>query len=405
MKQNVRIGLVLLAATMLLVLAAGNALATRDVESSCSTGASCHTDPSGLSITMASSIDVTPGETFQLDVTATGLASDVFVLRIPDSVDHNDDFTIVIPDNSDDPGLVSDNDANDQDPTANAIQTTYNITAPAFSGTFTLTVFAAQHTPSSTSASLIVNVASVGPGPDIGVPQKTPEVPLAGEAFTVSVAVTSSDTITYVRLQYSLDSGTTWEDITMTESDGVYVGIIPASVNSANNLEVLWRIVAADTSGTETISATQSYVVGQIPVEPIELPQFHYGWLLGAPALVLAYIGTALEYYDEERFTKAHGIMLSLAYILTTINVLSLFMEPTGAWTAMNPAYLINLSNMLLFVHSWHIWLGIVSMILGTLAFITHLGGWKTCNLGLPAVILWTILGLMGVYLGEVFVP
>jgi hypothetical protein len=44
-------------------------------------------------------------------------------------------------------------------------------------------------------------------------------------------------------------------------------------------------------------------------------------------------------------------------------------------------------------------------MILGTLAFLTHLGGWKTCNLGLPAVVLWTILGIMGIYLGEVFVP
>ncbi|MBE0526299.1 MAG: hypothetical protein IH631_05110, partial [Candidatus Thorarchaeota archaeon] len=192
-------------------------------------------------------------------------------------------------------------------------------------------------------------------------------------------------------------------NVTMTEiSPDIYNGIIPGL---QNNQLVLWRIVAADSSGVETISATQSYIVGQIPVEPIEIPQFHYGWLLGAPALFLAYLGTALEYYDEERFTKIHGMMLGVAYILTTINVVALVMEPAGVWAAMNPMYLFDLSNILIFMHSWHIWLGIISMILGTLALITHLGGWKTCNLGLPAVILWTILGIMGIYLGEIFIP
>ena len=399
MKRNVRIGLVVFAATILVVLGAGNVLANREVESNC---VGCHNDPTGLTITMASSIDVAPGETFQLDVTATGLSQDVVVLRIPDDVDDNSDFTIVIPDVPDDPGLVSDDDANDQDPAVNAIQTTYNITAPAFAGQFTLTVWAAQHTPAGASSSITVNVVQAGPGPAIGAPQTTPEVPQAGEDFNVAVEVTSGDTITYVTLQYSVDNGTTWNNVTMVESGGTYEGIIPGL---PHNQEVLWRIVAADTSGTERVSETQSYVVGDIPIEPVEVPQVHYGWLLGAPALFLAYLGTALEYYDEERFTKAHGIMLGLAYILTTINVLGLFMEPASAWNAMNPTYLFNLGNMLMFMHSWHIWLGIISMILGTLAFITHLGGWKTCNLGLPAVVLWTILGIMGIYLGQVFVP
>lgn len=399
MKRDVRIGLVVLATTLLLVLGAGNVLANREVESNC---VGCHNDPTGLTITMVSSIDVAPGETFQLDVTASGLTQDVFVLRIPDDVDDNADFTVLIPNDPNDPGLVSDNDANDQDPTDNAIQTSYSITAPAFAGQYTLTVFAAQHQPAGGSSSITVNVVQGGGGPAIGLPMTTPEVPGAGEDFTVTVSVSSNNSITYVILQYSITNGTMWENVTMVESGGVYVGIIPAL---PNNQEVLWRIVAADTSGIEVVGPILSYIVGQIPVEPIELPQLHYGWLLGAPALVLAYIGTVLEYYDEERFTKVHGIMLSLAYILTSINVLALFMEPASAWTAMNPAYLINISNMLLFVHSWHIWLGIISMILGTLAFITHLGGWKTCNLGLPAVVLWTILGLMGIYLGEVFVP
>jgi hypothetical protein len=401
MRRNVRIGLVIFAATIIIMLAAGNALAFPDEEDSC---LGCHGDSAGMTINTVSTIDVAPEETFQIDVVATGEAQDVFVLRIPTNVDDNDQFTIEIPINTDDPGRVDDNDAQDLDPDDNEIHTIYSITAPAFADSYTLTIWAAQHRDNGISSSITVNVIQAGPGPSIGAPSTVPEVPRANEEFTVNVSVSSTDTITEVKLQYSVDSGASWTNVTMTETAvaGIYAGTIPGL---PNNQEVLWRIVASDTSGSESVSPTLSYVVGQIPVEPIELPQFHYGWLLGAPALVLAYLGTALEYYDEERFTRTHGIMLGLAYILTTINVLSLFMEPASTWSVMNPAFLLDLSNMLLFMHAWHVWLGIISMILGTLAFLTHLGGWKTCNLGLPAVVLWTILGIMGIYLGEVFVP
>jgi hypothetical protein len=397
MKRNIRIGLIVFAAALIFMVAAGNVLANRDYEVACS---GCHTDPAGMSINTVSTIEVAPGETFQVDVVASGLAQDVFVLRIPSGVDDNGQFTIVLPNPT---GYIDDNDASDLDSNDNQIHAIYNITAPAFADSYTLTIFAAQHTPHSISSSITVDVVQAGPGPSIGAPSTTPEVPRANEEFTVTVGVTTAGTLTYVRLQYSLNNGSSWTNVTMTETAeaGVYTGVIPGFLD---NQEVLWRIVALDDSGTESISPSLSYVVGQIPVEPIEIPQFHYGWILGAPALVLAYLGTALEYYDEERFTRVHGIMLGVAYILTTINVLSLFMEPASVWNALNPAYLIDVSNMLLFMHSWHIWLGIISIILGTLAFITHLGGWKTCNLGLPAVVIWTILGIMGIYLGEVFV-
>jgi len=95
--------------------------------------------------------------------------------------------------------------------------------------------------------------------------------------------------------------------------------------------------------------------------------------------------------------------MLSAAYILTSINVCWLFLEDPSVWTAMNPEYLISFASLTLFIHGWHIWLGIISMIFGTLAFLTHIGGWKTCNFGLIAVVLWTILGFTGIFLGVFF--
>ncbi len=399
MKQNVRIGLVLLAATIIAMLVVGNVFASSGSESDCST---CHDVPTGMSITTISTIDVAPGETFQIDVVATGLLAQAdFILRIPTDVGDNDQFTIEIPADVDDPGRVDDNDENDLEPTAHAMHTIYTITAPAFVGTFTLTIYAVQNIDHGISSSITVNVVQES-GAAIGAPSTTPEVPLANQEFSVTVGVTSEETITYVRLQYSTDNASTWTNVTMSESStDVYSGVIPGL---AHEQFVLWRIVALDLSGVETVGATLSYTVGLIPVEPIVIPQFHYGWLLGAPALFFAYLGTALEYYDEERFTKIHGMMLGLAYVLTSINVAALLIEPAGVWSIMNPLYLIDMSNMLLFMHAWHVWLGIISMILGTLALITHLGGWKTCNLGLPAVILWTILGIMGIYLGEVFV-
>ena len=399
MKQKVRIGIVVFAAVIIFTLVAGNVFAFPGVEDNC-TRSGCHDEPSAMSITTVSTIDVAPGETFQIDVVASGSDTDL-VLRIPAGIENNDDFTIAVPTGTDGAGRVDDNDAMDLDSAVEAIHAIYNITAPGFTGTFILAIYAVQHTDNGISSLITVNVVQES-GAAIGAPTTNPEVPLANEEFNVNVTVTSTVTITYVRLQYSINNGTDWTNVTMSEiSTDIYSGSIPGL---AHGVPVLWRIVAADASGAETVGVTLSFTVGLIPVEPIEIPQFHYGWLLGAPALFLAYLGTALEYYDEERFTKIHGIMLGLAYILTTINVAALIIEPASIWSIMNPVYLIDFSNMLLLMHAWHVWLGIISMILGTLAFITHLGGWKTCNLGLPAVVLWTILGIMGIYLGEVFV-
>ncbi|TFG95372.1 hypothetical protein E4H12_13385, partial [Candidatus Thorarchaeota archaeon] len=286
MKHKARIGIVVLAAVIVFTLVAGNVFAFSNVENDNCSKSGCHDSLTGMSITTVSTIDVAPGETFQVDVVATGLGTDL-VLRIPAGIENNDDFTIVIPTGTDGAGRVDDNDAMDLDPADEAIHAIYNITAPAFAGAFTLAIYAAQHTPSSISSLITVNVVQES-GAAIGAPSTNPEVPGANQEFNVTVSVTSEETITYVRLQYSINNASTWTNVTMSElSSGVYSGIIPGFQNGQL---VVWRIVAADASGVETVSPTLTYIVGQIPVEPIDIPQFHYGWLLGAPALFFAYL-------------------------------------------------------------------------------------------------------------------
>jgi hypothetical protein len=324
----------------------------------------------------------------------------VLLVKFPSSLEDNNRFTYV---GLDAEGSVNDGDSSDTDADADEVSVEYSITAPGGAGSFTLRLFAAQHTPNGASVDITVNVIPSGPGPLITDVNRTPSVPEASEAVTVTANITSQDTIVEATLQYSTDNGTNWENVTMVLVGNLYEAEIPGF---DDDVYVTYRIVAVDDNEIESISEAveYAYTVGDIPLPPPEpQPQLHYGYYLGIPAIALAYLGTALEYYDEEKFTRLHGMMLTGAYILTSINILLLFQESPSAWTALNPMYMFDTSNTLLFIHSWHIWLGILSMILGTLALITHLAGWKTCNLGLPAVLLWTILGISGIYLNTAF--
>jgi hypothetical protein len=399
-KKQVRVGLVFAAAAFVLILAAGSAIGFPNETGNCAS-LGCHDDPSGITITTDATVNTEPGATFQLTVDVTGrTGQNVLLVKFPSSLEDNNRFTYV---GLDAEGSVNDGDSSDTDADADEVSVEYSITAPGGAGSFTLRLFAAQHTPNGASVDITVNVIPSGPGPLITDVNRTPSVPEASEAVTVTANITSQDTIVEATLQYSTDNGTNWENVTMVLVGNLYEAEIPGF---DDDVYVTYRIVAVDDNEIESISEAveYAYTVGDIPLPPPEpQPQLHYGYYLGIPAIALAYLGTALEYYDEEKFTRLHGMMLTGAYILTSINILLLFQESPSAWTALNPMYMFDTSNTLLFIHSWHIWLGILSMILGTLALITHLAGWKTCNLGLPAVLLWTILGISGIYLNTAF--
>ncbi len=401
LKKQFRIAIIVAIATAVLFLASTTALGFPGQNGACD-ASGCHDSVGSLSISATpDSVTVEVGAEFNVVISVTGESGeDALAVKFPSSVVQNSQFDYV---SLDAEGLVQDGDPADLNTATDQVEVNYTIVAPTSPGTYTLRVYGAQHTPLSIHTDIAVTVsAPTGPGPSINMINATPPVPLNNEAVQVVADVTSEDyEILYVRLQYSLDSGSSWNNVTMTLDSGLYHGEIPGQ---PDDTYVIYRVVAGNDNGDETVSWELDYTVGDIPLPPpVPMPQLHYGWLLGAPALVLAYIGTALEYYDEERFTKIHGIMLGLAYILTSINVCWLFFEDPSIFTAMDFQYLLNPSNITLFVHSWHIWLGIISMVLGTLAMITHLGGWKTCNFGLPAVVIWTILGFSGMYLGLYF--
>ncbi len=401
-KKQIRIAILVIAATAVLFLAASNVIAFPTYHTACSVSG-CHDDPTGMTITASpSTVTVERGQSFNVVINAQGISGqNVFHMKFPSQVANNAQFTYGSLDSE---GSVDDGGAADLNSATDQLEVNYTITAPETVGTYTLTVYAAQKPPHSTDTSITVNVIPpAGPGPSILFLNGTPSIPTDSQQVTVTTNVTSSQNLTAVTLQYSLNNGSSWTNVSMSLIGQQYQAAIPQFDNGTH---VVYRVVAVDDLGQETISWQGEYTVGAFPVPPpvpVVIPQAHFGWYIGGPALVIAYIGIALEYYDEERFTKIHGMMLGVAYIMTMVNVCWLFFSDPAIFTAMNPQYLLNLSSISMFVHSWHIWLGIISMILGTLAFITHLGGWKTCNLGLPAVIIWTILGFTGIYLGVSF--
>ena len=378
-----------IAVAFIIVIASQAAVAFTSEQGACD-ASGCHTTATAISVSTDTSVDTEEGAQFSFVVRAQATAGPTtLVLKFPRNLESNALFNIP----SD--GLVRDGDAADLDPDPLELEVNYTLTAPALAGSYILEIWAAGNNANAAVTSITINVIHVGEGPGISQFSQTPSSPFSNESVLISANVSSEAGIVSAILQYRVNTTIEWTNVTMTQVGGFYQATIPIFPAGTT---VEYRIVARDGDGVEVYTDPPlQYTVQAFP--PI---QMHYGFYLGAPALILAYLGTALEYYDEEKFTKLHGIMLTIAYFLTLINVLWLFQADPGAWTALNPSYLINPAELMLFIHSWHIWLGILSMIFGTLAVITHLAGWKTCNLGLPAVLMWTILGLTGFYLNAV---
>lgn len=234
----------------------------------------CHQRGSYLvSTTNSTSLQVDPGQTFQLQVHGEG--PNVVVTFYSGARD-NDEFTFAPA------ASVADGDANDANPAAGLVDATFTITAPSSGGPWQLMVLARE--PSSAT-------------PDFAYLE-----------FSVGGAVQAS---------------------------------VPDRVFNHLNIYV------------------------------------------GAVAIALLALGTLLYEISKERFTRTHGIMAGLSFVLTTINVavvLPMTVQVTGSWTAttVDPSHLV------------HIVVGSVGMVAGIIAFITGLSGIRTKKPGYVALICWS---------------
>ncbi len=103
-------------------------------------------------------------------------------------------------------------------------------------------------------------------GPIIGNPVQNPETNvMPDEAVTVSVNVTDNVAVQNVILSYSNDTGTTWHNVTMTNTVGdTWEGDIPGHLNET---VIQYMIIAYDTSNNPTVknNAGSYYVYTVVP--------------------------------------------------------------------------------------------------------------------------------------------
>ncbi|MFX1482469.1 MAG: hypothetical protein ACFFCP_04685 [Promethearchaeota archaeon] len=120
--------------------------------------------------------------------------------------------------------------------------------------------------------------------------------------------------------------------------------------------------------------------------QAMQIDNFHMTIILGLPALILLWFGTALYQLSREKYTFAHGICAGLALLLTTINILAI-LPLTNTVLSAGGADIF---------HLIHISLGAFGYLAGIGAFLTGISGIRTKIPGLVAATCWTIVFVMG---------
>ncbi|MFW9908742.1 MAG: hypothetical protein ACFFEF_09220 [Candidatus Thorarchaeota archaeon] len=118
----------------------------------------------------------------------------------------------------------------------------------------------------------------------------------------------------------------------------------------------------------------------------LQIDNLHMTILLGLPALIFLYLGTALYLFSKEKYTFVHGVCAGLALLLTTINIVTII-PATGTILSVGGADLF---------HLIHISLGVIGYLAGVGAFLTGISGIRTKSPGLVAAACWTIVFVMG---------
>ncbi len=120
--------------------------------------------------------------------------------------------------------------------------------------------------------------------------------------------------------------------------------------------------------------------------QALQFDDIHMTILLGLPAILLIWLGTALYQISQEKYTFAHGVCAGLALLLTTINIVAI-LPFTNTVLSVGGADIF---------HLIHIGLGVFGYLAGVGAFLTGISGIRTKIPGLTAAICWTIVFVMG---------
>lgn len=126
-----------------------------------------------------------------------------------------------------------------------------------------------------------------------------------------------------------------------------------------------------------------------LPINQLQALQFddlHMTIILGLPALLLLWLGTALYQISQEKYTFAHGVCAGLSLLLTTINIVTI-LPLTDTILRVGGADVF---------HLIHIGLGVFGYLAGIGAFLTGISGIRTKIPGLTAAVCWTIVFVMG---------
>jgi len=121
-------------------------------------------------------------------------------------------------------------------------------------------------------------------------------------------------------------------------------------------------------------------------LQALQIDNVHMTIILGLPALLLLYLGTALYLISQEKYTFAHGVCAGLSLLLTTINIVTI-LPLTSTILGIGGADIF---------HLIHIGLGVFGYLAGVGAFLTGISGIRTKIPGFTAAICWTIVFIMG---------
>jgi len=115
---------------------------------------------------------------------------------------------------------------------------------------------------SGTSDAFLAKLTDIGDtsGPEIQL-SHSPETPISTDDVTIIASVYDQHGVIAAILEYSINQGVSWQNITMIQSSSIWTEDIPAQ---PTDTEIRFRVYAQDSRKNWAVSSTDTYVVSEI---------------------------------------------------------------------------------------------------------------------------------------------